>query len=77
MMLKLILVTSWPGTQHYSDRLRTSWLSVRITRLSWVGYQVMVLVAGSPSQAALQSRHECALSQVDIHPDMTLDVARI
>ena len=35
----------------------------------------MVLVAWCLSVAALQSRHECALSEVDACPDMTLDVA--
>ena len=29
-----------------------------------------------PSGAALLSCHECSLSQVGAHPDMTLDVAR-
>ena len=28
-----------------------------------------------PSGAALESRYECALSQISTHPDMTLDVA--
>ena len=35
----------------------------------------MVLVAWLPSGAALYSGHECALSQVGTHLDMTLDVA--
>ena len=35
MTLKLILVSSWPGAQHYLDRPRTGWLSVRIMRLEW------------------------------------------
>ena len=42
----------------------------------WDGYQVMVLVTWSPSEAALLSCHECALSQVSVHPYMTLDFAR-
>ena len=37
----------------------------------------MVSVAWSPSREALLRHHECALSQVGIHPDMTLDVARM
>ena len=37
----------------------------------------MVLVAWFPSGAALQNRHESALSQVRTHPGMTLDVARM
>ena len=28
--LKLILIASWPGAQHYLDREKTGWLSVRI-----------------------------------------------
>ena len=35
----------------------------------------MVLAAISPS--ALQGCHECSLSQVDTHPDITLDIARM
>ena len=34
----------------------------------------MVLAAWFPSVAALKGSHECALSQVGVHPDMTLDV---
>ena len=37
----------------------------------------MVLAVCSPSEAALGGRHECALSQVGSHPDMTLDVAMV
>ena len=37
----------------------------------------MVTAASSSSGAALYSRNECALSQVCIYPDATLDVARI
>ena len=37
----------------------------------------MVLSAWCSSEAALQSCHECALSQFGTQPDMTLDVARI
>ena len=39
-------------------------------------FWIRVLVAWSPSGATLQSHHECALSQVSSHPDMTLDVVR-
>ena len=39
-----------------------------------VGYQVLILVVWSHSGAALESRHECPLSQVSTHLDMTLDV---
>ena len=35
-----------------------------------------MLVAWSSSRAALQSRHEYALSQLGTHPNMTIDVAR-
>ena len=35
----------------------------------------MVLVAWSPSKGTLQSRHECAPSQVSTHPDMTIGIA--
>ena len=34
----------------------------------------MVLVAWCPSEAALYSQHECALSQVGIHPDIVMYV---
>ena len=37
----------------------------------------MVLVVWFSSGAAQQSRHECVLSQISTHPDMTLNVARI
>ena len=36
----------------------------------------MDLPAWFPSGAALYNHHECALSQVGTHPDMTLDVAQ-
>ena len=36
----------------------------------------MVVVAWCLSRATLYGYHECALSQADAHPDMTLDVAR-
>ena len=39
-----------------------------------MGYLVMVRVGWSPSVAALTFRHECALSQVSTHADMTLNV---
>ena len=45
--------------------------------IEWDIQSVMVLVAWSPSGAALSSHHECTLSQVSAHPDMTLDVARV
>ena len=51
---------------HYYDRARTSWLSVRIM------CQVMVLAAW----VFQWSHHECALSPVGTHPDMTQNVAR-
>ena len=43
-----------------------------------MGYQDMVLngLICSSSGEALNSRHECALSQVAARPDVTLDVAR-
>ena len=42
-----------------------------------VGYRVTVMVVGqSPSGTAFCTYNECALSQVDTHPDMILDVAR-
>ena len=34
MTFKLMLVVSLLGTQHYQDRVRTGWLSVKIMRLS-------------------------------------------
>ena len=37
----------------------------------------MVLVAWCSSEAALLHGHECGVSQVGTHPDMTLDVARM
>ena len=36
----------------------------------------MMLVIGSPSRETLQSHSEWTLSQVNTHPDITLDVAR-
>ena len=36
----------------------------------------MMPAAWYPSEAALQSRHECVLLQVGAHPDIALDVAR-
>ena len=41
-----------------------------------MGYHVMVLVAWFPSGTTQLNRHECKLSEVGTHPDMTLDVAR-
>ena len=35
-----------------------------------------MLAAGCSSEAALESHHECALSEVGTRPDMTLNVAR-
>ena len=51
---------------------RTGWLSVTMH----VEYEVMVSVALSPSGAPLLGWHECELSQVSSHPDMTLGVTR-
>ena len=39
--------------------------------------RVVTLVAYSPSWAALLSHRQCPLTQVDAHPAMTLDLARI
>ena len=36
----------------------------------------MVPAASYPSEGALESHHECALSQVGRGPDMILDAAR-
>ena len=41
-----------------------------------MGYQIIVLVAWSPSGAALDGRNECTLSQAGPNPDLTLDVAK-
>ena len=41
-----------------------------------VGNQVMMPMDWHPNGAALSS-HECALSQIGIRPDMTLDVDRV
>ena len=35
--LKFILVTPKPGVQHYQDRERTAWFSLRIIQLGWIG----------------------------------------
>ena len=40
-----------------------------------MGNEVIVLVAWSPSGAALLSHNERALSQMVVRPDMSLDVA--
>ena len=38
--------------------------------------QAMVLLSKSPGKATQYSRHECALAQVSIGPDVAFDVAR-
>ena len=42
-----------------------------------VEYQVMVPLASFPSEAPVLSCDVCALSQVGVRPDMTLNVAKM
>ena len=66
-------ITRYFGNDIYVNALHTQIYCIHKSTAyplhTLMGYQVMVLTAWFPSGVALQSHHECRLSQVGIHLD--------